>query len=42
MKEVYLRFIALANAVSDESQALSSVDETAKQVCISRKVSGKE
>jgi DNA-binding MarR family transcriptional regulator len=32
MKEVYLRFIALANAISGESPALSTVDETAKQL----------
>ena len=32
MKEVYLRFIALANSLSGESQALSAVDETAKQL----------
>ncbi len=44
MKSVYLRFIALANAVSSESKELRAIDETAKlllELIASRHAQGK-
>jgi len=44
MKKVYLRFIALANAISNESKELCAIDEAAKhllEVIASRHAQGK-
>jgi hypothetical protein len=32
MKDIYLRFIALANAIEGKSEALPAIDATAKQL----------